>query len=54
MKEDSVIERIRKVRTKISEEHDHDMTKLVRHYQELEKATTRKFFKRDIKGNKVA
>ena len=54
MRDDPVIERIRKVRTKISEEHDHDITRLIKHYQAMEKTTKRRFFKRDIKEDRVA
>lgn len=54
MKEDPVIERIREVRRRISEKHDHDTTKLIKHYQELEKKTTRKFFKKSIEEDRVA
>lgn len=48
MKDFPVIDRIRKVRRKISEEHGHDTERLIRHYQEMQKKTTRKFFRRDI------
>ncbi len=54
MKSDPVIDRIREVRRKISEKYDHDTTKLIQHYQELEKKTTRKFFQKNIEGHKVA
>lgn len=54
MKDDPVIERIRQVRHKISEQHDHNTERLIKHYQEMEKKTKRKFFKREIKENKVA
>jgi hypothetical protein len=54
MRDDPVIERIRKVRIKISEEHGHDTMRLIRHYQEMERKTTRKFFKRVINENKAA
>jgi len=54
MKDDPVIERIRQVRRKISQEHGHSSEKLIKHYQEMEKKTKRKFFKREMKENKVA
>ena len=54
MKDDPVIERIRQARRKISQEHDHSTERLIKHYQEMEKKTKRKFFKREIKENKVA
>jgi hypothetical protein len=54
MKDDPVIERIREVRRRISEAHDHDSEKLIKHYQELQKKTKRKFFKKEVKENKVA
>ena len=54
MRDDPVIERIRKVRTKISEEHDHDITRLIKHYQKMEKTTERRFYKKHIeKEDKV-
>ena len=37
MKDDKTIQRIRKVRSKISARFGHDTRKLVRHYQKLEK-----------------
>lgn len=51
-----VIDRIRKVRRKISEEHGLDTEKLIRHYDEMQKKTKRKFFRRDtcIQERKVA
>ncbi len=51
-----VIDRIRKVRRKISEEHEHDTERLIRHYEEMQKKTRRKFFRRDtyIQERKVA
>jgi hypothetical protein len=54
MKELLGIDHIREVRRKISEEHDHDAEKLIKHYQELEKQTTRKLFKREIKEKEFA
>ncbi|MDY7035782.1 MAG: hypothetical protein SV375_06430 [Thermodesulfobacteriota bacterium] len=48
MKDDPVIERIRAVRRKISEEHEHNTERLIRHYQELQKKTKRKFFKKEV------
>jgi len=54
MKDDPVIERIRQLRHKISQEHSHSTEKLIKHYQEMEKKTKRKFFNRNIKENKVA
>ena len=54
MKDDPIIERIRRVRRKIAEECDFDTTKLIKHYQEAEKKTTRKFFQKVVKENKVA
>jgi len=37
MKPQDPIEEIREVRRKISAEHGHDMKRLVKHYQEMEK-----------------
>ena len=54
MKDDPVIESIRQVRRKISQEHGHNSERLIKHYQEMEKKTKRKFFKREMKENKVA
>lgn len=55
MKDDPVIERIRGVRRKISEAHNHDTERLIKHYQELQKKTKQKFFKKEeVKENKVA
>lgn len=54
MKEDPAIERVREVRRKISEKYDHDVVKLIRHYQELEEKTARKFFRREIEQDKSA
>ena len=54
MKDDPIIERIRRVRRKIAEEYDFNTTKLIKHYQEEEKKTTRKFFQKVVKENKVA
>jgi len=54
MKKDPFIEHIREVRHKISEKYDHDTTKLIQHYHELEKKTTRKFFQKDVKKNNKA
>ena len=54
MRDDPVIRRIREVRSKISEEHGHDTTRLIRHYQEMEKKTSHKFFRRDIKEDRAA
>ena len=54
MKDDPVIERIRAVRRMISEEHEHNTERLIRHYQELQKKTKRKFFKKEVIENKVA
>lgn len=54
MKDCPEIDRIRKIRQKISEEHGHDSGRIIKHYQELEKQTKRKFFRREIKENKVA
>jgi len=51
MKDDPVIDRIREVRHKITEDHDFETDKLIKHYQELEKKTTRKFFKKEIREN---
>jgi len=53
MKDDPVIERIRQVRRKISQEHGHSSERLIKHYQEMEKKTKRQFFKKEIKENKV-
>ena len=54
MKDDPVIERIRQLRHKIPQEHGHSTVRLIKHYQEMEKKTKRKFFKRKIRENKVA
>ena len=56
MKDFPVIDRIREVRRKISAKHGHDTERLIRHYQEMEKKTTRKFFQKDvhIQEHKVA
>ena len=54
MKDDPAIERIRLLRHKISQEHGHSPERLIKHYQEMEKKTKRKFFKRKINENKVA
>lgn len=54
MKDDPVIERIRSVRRKISEEHGHDTERLIKHYQDMEKKTKRKFFSRKKKDDKAA
>ena len=54
MKDDPVIERIRHLRQKISQEHGHSTERLIKHYQEMEKKTKRKFFNRNKKENKVA
>jgi hypothetical protein len=54
MKDDPVIEKIRQLRHKISQEHGHSTERLIKHYQEMEKKTKRKFFNRNIKENKVA
>jgi hypothetical protein len=37
MKDFPVIDRIRDVRRKISEGHEHDTEKLIKHYQEIQK-----------------
>jgi len=52
MKDDPIIESIRSVRRKIAEECDFDTTNLIKHYQEEEKKTTRKFFQRIVKESK--
>jgi hypothetical protein len=49
-----VIDRIREIRRKISEENDHDTERLIKHYQELEKKTGRKTFRREMVQGKVA
>lgn len=54
MKDDPVIERIRAVRRKILEEHGHNTERLIRYYQESQRKTDRKIFKREVKENKVA
>jgi len=54
MRDDPVIKRIREVRSKISEEHGRDTTRLIRHYQEMEKKTSRKFFRRSIREDRAA
>ncbi len=54
IKDDPIIERIRPIRRKIAEEFDFDTTKLIKHYQEEEKKTTRKFFQKVVKESKLA
>ncbi len=54
MKDDPVIARIRQLRHKISQEHGNSTERLIKHYQDMEKKTKRKFFDRNIKENKVA
>ena len=54
MKECPVIDRVRKIRRDISEEYDQDAEKLIKHYQELEKQTKRRKFKREYIKEKVA
>ena len=54
MEDDPVIDHIREVRRKIAEDHDFETDKLIKHYQEIEKKTTRKLFKKEIRENKVA
>ena len=55
MKDFPVIDGIREVRRKISEEYGHDTERLVKHYKEMEKQTKHKFFRREIKEkDKVA
>lgn len=54
MKDDPAIEIIRQVRRKISQEHGHSIERLIKHCQEMEKKTKHKFFKREMKENKVA
>ncbi len=54
MRDFPVIDRIRAVRRKISEEYGHDTEKLIKHYQEMEKQTKRKLFRREIRGDKAA
>ncbi len=49
MERDPVIDRIRETRHKISEKYGHDTKKLIQHYQELEKKSTRKLFLADDK-----
>ncbi len=53
MKNDPVIERIRSVRRMISKEHGHNTEWLIRHYEESQRNTDRKIFKREVKENKV-
>ena len=50
MKDDPVIQRIRQLRHKISQEHSHSTERLIKHYQEMEKKTKRKFFNNKHKG----
>ena len=50
MERDPIIDRIREIRHKISEKYNHDTKKLIQHYQELEKKSTRKFFQKDNKA----
>ena len=52
MKDDPVIDHIREVRRKITEDHDCDTTALIKHYQELEKKTKRKLFKKEIRESR--
>ena len=54
MKDDPTIEYIRSIRRKITQEHDSDTLKLIKHYQKMEKKTTRKFFKKSYDESKVA
>jgi flagellar biosynthesis regulator FlbT len=54
MKDDPIIKCIRAIRRKITQEHDYDTLKLIKHYQEMEKKTTRKFFKKSYNESKVA
>lgn len=48
MKDCPVINRIHEARRKISEEHENDTEKLLKHYQEMGKNTKRKFFRREV------
>lgn len=50
MKDFPVIDRIREVRRKISEEHGHDTERLVRHYQEMGKKSFFKCFASPLKS----
>jgi len=52
MRNDPIIERVREVRHRISEKHGHNTVRLIRHYQEMEKKTARRFFHREISENK--
>lgn len=54
MKESPTIDRIRESRRKISEEYGHDTEKLIKHYQEKEKHSKRKIFRKEIDEEKVA
>ena len=54
MKDDPTIEFIRAIRREITQEHDSDTLKLIKHYQKMEKKTTRKFFKKSYDESKVA
>ena len=47
MKDDPVIDRIRKVRRRISKKVDHDPKKLVKHYIELERKHPKDFINLD-------
>jgi hypothetical protein len=51
IKDEPIIERIRRVRGKIAEECDFDITKLIKHYQEEGKKTTRKFLQKVVKAD---
>jgi len=54
MKDDPTIKSIRAIRRKITQEHDSDTLKLIKHYQKMEKKTTRKFFNKSYDESKVA
>ena len=54
MRDDPTIKCIRAIRRIITQEHESDTLKLIKHYQRMEKKTTRKFFKKSYDENKVA
>jgi len=54
MKECPVIDQVREIRREISEEHNQDTENLIKHYQELEKQTKRRKFRREYIKEKVA
>jgi len=49
MKDDPTIECIRAIRRKITQEHDSDTLKLVKHYQKMEKKDYTKIFLKKLR-----